>query len=57
MVDQPHVLVEIDGVPYINQEILTSMILMPLLVHGCYGGDTNRQLIDSLVITEQLCGD
>ena len=28
LVDQPHVLVEIDGVPYINQEIPASMILM-----------------------------
>ena len=58
LVDQPHVLVEIDGVPYIDQDISGFYDFDAYVgFTAATGGDTNRQLIDSLVITEKLCGD
>jgi hypothetical protein len=58
VVQEPHVLVEIDGVPYLDQDIVGFYNFDAYVGFTAgTGGLTNQHLIDSLVVTEQLCGD
>jgi hypothetical protein len=54
----PHVRVEIDGVVYIDQDIAGNYAF-PAYVGftGATGSLTNYHLIDSLIVTEYVCGD
>ena len=55
-VNAPHILVEIDGTIYIDQDI-SGYYSFPAYIGftAGTGGATNQHLIDSLVVTEQLC--
>jgi hypothetical protein len=55
-VQEPHVVVEIDGVAYIDQD-LSGNFAFPAYIGftAGTGGATNRHLIDSLVVTETVC--
>jgi hypothetical protein len=55
-INDPHVFVAIDGVTYIDQDII-GYFSFPAYVGftAGTGGLTNQHLIDSLVVTEQLC--
>ena len=55
-VNAPHVLVQIDGVTYIDQN-LSGNFNFPAYVGftAGTGGQTNRHLIDSLEVTETIC--
>ena len=58
VVQEPHVLVEIDGVSYLDQDIAGFYNFDAYVGFTAgTGGLTNQHLIDSLVVTEQLCGD
>jgi hypothetical protein len=57
-VQQPHVQVSIDGVTYIDQEILGFYDFDAYIGFTAGTGDyTNRHLIKDLVVQEKLCGD
>ena len=55
-VNDPHVLVEIDGVEYLNQNV-TGNLNFPAYVGftAATGSLTNYHLIDSLTVTEEVC--
>ena len=55
-INDPHVFVEIDGVTYIDHD-LSGYFAFPAYIGftAGTGGSTNQHLIDSLVVTEQLC--
>jgi hypothetical protein len=57
VVRAPRVTVELDGVPYIDQEVSGGTFDFPALVGftAGTGGETNRHLIDALVVTELVC--
>ena len=58
VVQEPRVVVEIDGVTYIDQDIVGFYNFDAYVGFTAgTGGQTNQHLIDSLVVTEQLCGD
>ena len=55
---EPHVYVEIDGIAYINQEISGFYDFDAYVgFTAATGSQTNRHLIDSLVVSELVCGD
>ena len=57
-VQEPHVQVAIDGVTYLDQEILGFYDFDAHIGFTAGTGDfTNRHLIKDLVVREQLCGD
>ena len=58
LIREPYVLVEIDGVPYIDQDIVGFYGFDAYVGFTAGTGDfTNNHLIDSLVVTEQTCSD
>ena len=59
VVDAPHVLAEIDGVPYIDQNITGGTFDFPAAIGftAGTGSVTNFHLIDSLVVTDFVCDE
>lgn len=58
LVREPHVIVEIDNVVYIDQDVPGYYAFNAYVGFTAgTGGATNQHLIDSLVVSEQLCGD
>ena len=55
---EPHVYIEIDNIPYIDQDIQGFYNFDAYVgFTAATGSLTNQHLIDSLVVTEVLCGD
>lgn len=58
VVTEPHVYVEIDQIPYIDVDIPGFFNFDAYIGFTAgTGGQTNQHLIDSLIVTEQVCGD
>lgn len=59
VVTEPHVLVEIDGFPYIDEDLTGGIFDFPALIGFTAGTGslTNLHLIDSLVVTEYVCDE
>ena len=56
VVTDPHVLVEIDGMVYMDQDVSGNFNFPAYIGFTAgTGGATNRHLIDSLVVTESIC--
>ena len=57
VVTEPHVLVEIDGFPYIDDDLTGGVFDFPAMIGFTAGTGslTNLHLIDSLVVTEYVC--
>jgi len=56
LINAPHVFVEIDGVTYIDQDVNGNYNFLAYIGFTAgTGGQTNFHLIDSLVVTEQIC--
>lgn len=58
VVAEPHVLVQIDGITYMDQDV-SGHFDFPAYIGftAGTGGSTNKHLIDSLVVTETVCAD
>ncbi len=57
VVDAPHVLVELDGFPVVDQDMLGGLFAFPAVIGFTAGTGslTNLHLIDELVVTEFVC--